>query len=63
MPKTCPPGVFCIEKFTLFILFLILVGLYFLIKNITLNINLGNNPTKQIDINLNEERKAVESRQ
>jgi hypothetical protein len=56
MPKTCPPGVFCIEKFTLFILFLILVGLYFLIKNISLNINLSNNPTKQIDINLNEER-------
>jgi len=56
MPKTCPPGVFCIEKFTLFILFFSLVGLYFLIKNISLDINIINKPTKQIDINLNEER-------
>ena len=56
MPKICPPGVFCIEKFTLFILFFSLVGLYFLIKNITLDINIINKPAKQIDINLNEER-------
>jgi hypothetical protein len=56
MPTTCPPGVFCIEKITLFILFLILIGLFFLIKNITLDINIGNKPTKKININLNKER-------
>lgn len=56
MTKNCPPGVFCIEKFTFFILFIILVGLFFLIKNITFNVSLDSKPNKNIDINLNEER-------
>lgn len=56
MTKNCPPGVFCIEKFTFFILFIILVGLYFLIKNITFNVNLDNITSKNNNINLNEER-------
>ena len=41
MPKTCPPGVFCIEKFTLFIIILILIGLYFLINSITFSVFLS----------------------
>ena len=43
MSKTCPPGVFCIEKFTFFIIILIITGLYFLINNITNNIFLNKN--------------------
>lgn len=41
MPKTCPPGVFCIEKFTLLIVILIVIGLYFIINNITFSVFLN----------------------
>jgi len=41
MPKTCPTGVFCIEKFTLLIIILIITGLYFLINNITFSVFLN----------------------
>ena len=56
MSKTCPPGVFCIEKFTFFIIISIIIGLYFLIKNITFNVILDKKQDNFKDIKLNEER-------
>jgi hypothetical protein len=71
MPKTCPPGVFCIEKFTLLIVILIVIGLYFIINNITFSVFLNkerksshihtNNLTHDLNVNLSNQQTDFEN--
>jgi|LakMenE18May11ns_1017448.scaffolds.fasta_scaffold9849814_2 hypothetical protein len=58
--KKCPPGVICIENFTIFIFIILLVGIaYFFFKN--QNQNQGQNPNLKQNINIYDSERTGSS--
>jgi hypothetical protein len=60
--KKCPPGVICIENFTIFVFIILLVGIvYFFFKNQNQNQGQGQNPNLKQNINIYDNERSGSS--